>query len=83
MAVLGKADTQSKAGQLDAAIASWKSLSERTDAGMPADAILMELGRAYHAKGSTEDARKTFNKLVEEHPTSPYASEARAQLDSL
>ena len=83
MAVLGKADTQSKAGQLDAAIASWKSLAERTDAALPADAILMELGRAYHAKGSTDDARKTFTKLVEEHPTSPYAAEARAQLDSL
>jgi TolA-binding protein len=45
--------------------------------------VLMELGRAYVAKGSTEDARKTFTQLLEQHPDSPYISDARAQLDTL
>jgi tetratricopeptide (TPR) repeat protein len=83
MAVLGKADTQAKAGQLDQAIATWKGLVDKKDATMPEDALLMELGRAYQAKGSVEEARKTYTLLVEQHPTSTYAAEARAVLESL
>jgi tetratricopeptide (TPR) repeat protein len=83
MASLGKADTQSKAGQVDAAITSWKALADAKDANLPTDAILMELGRAYQTKGSKEDARKAFTQLVDEFPASPYAAEARAQLESL
>lgn len=82
MARLGKADTQAKAGQLDAAIATWKELAASTDADdpLPKDAILMELGRAYTLKGSQDEARKTFMQLVDEHPTSPYTAEARTEL---
>jgi tetratricopeptide (TPR) repeat protein len=83
MAALGKADTQAKSGQIDAAIASWKELAEKKDARLPEDAILMELGRAYQTKGSTDEARKTFTRLVDEYPESAYATEARAALDSL
>jgi len=83
MASLGKADTQIKAGQVDAAIASWKALADSKDANLPADAILMELGRAYQTKGNKDDARKAFTQLVDEYPASPYAAEARAQLESL
>jgi tetratricopeptide (TPR) repeat protein len=82
MARLGKADTQMQAGQLDAAIATWKELSSSTDENLPKDAILMELGRAYAAKGNQEEARKTFTQIVDEHPTSPYTAEARAELGS-
>jgi tetratricopeptide (TPR) repeat protein len=83
MAAFGKADTQAQAGQVDAAIASWKALADSPDTTLPKDAILMELGRAYQAKGSVEDARRTFTQLVDEHSTSPYAAEARAELESL
>lgn len=83
MASLGKADTQAKSGQLDAAIATWKQLVDSKAAGVPEDAILMELGRAYQSKGSKDEARKTFSQLVEQHPTSPYAGEARAELENL
>jgi tetratricopeptide (TPR) repeat protein len=83
MAALGKADTQVQAGQLDDAIATWKSLVDRKDADLPEDALLMHLGRAYQTKGSTDDARKTYQQLLESHPTSPYAAEARAELEQL
>jgi tetratricopeptide (TPR) repeat protein len=83
MARLGKADTEAKAGQLDAAIATWKELASSTDEDLPKDAILMELARAYIAKGNQEEARKTFTQLVDEHPTSPYSAEARAELEQL
>lgn len=82
MARLGKADTLARAGQRDAAIAMWKELASSTDEVLPKDAILMELGKAYQAAGNTDEARKTFNQLIDEHPTSPYSAEARAELGS-
>ena len=83
MSKLGKADTQMRAGQLDAAITTWKELAASTDDTLPKDAILMELGHAYVAKGNSEEAKKTFTQVVDEHPTSPYTAEARMELESL
>jgi tetratricopeptide (TPR) repeat protein len=83
MARLGKADTQAKAGELDASIATWKELASANDEELPKDAILMELAKAYVAKGNQEEARKTFTQIVDEHPTSPYSAEARAELELL
>ncbi|HEY5618139.1 MAG TPA: tetratricopeptide repeat protein [Vicinamibacterales bacterium] len=82
MALFGKADVQARAGQLDAAIATWTGLAASNDEALPKDAILMELGKAYQAAGKTDEARKTFNQLVDEHPTSPYSAEARTALGS-
>jgi predicted negative regulator of RcsB-dependent stress response len=83
MAQLGKADAQGQSGEVDAAIATWKALAAKKDANLPEDAILMGLARAYQAKGNTEDARKTFNQIVDEHPESPYVADARKELDTL
>jgi TolA-binding protein len=83
MARLGKADTQSHSGQLDAAIATWKELSTTSADELPVDAILMELARAYVQKGNTEEARKTYSQIVDQHPNSPYTSEARTELENL
>ncbi|MBI4887256.1 MAG: tetratricopeptide repeat protein [Acidobacteria bacterium] len=82
MSRLGKADTQMRAGQLDAAIATWKELASSSDDELPKDAMLMELARAYQAAGKTEEAKKTFTQIIDEHPTSPYMAEARAALGS-
>ena len=82
MARLGKADALARAGQFQAAIATWKELAASPDEELPKDAILMELAKAYQAAGNTEEARKTFNQVVDEHPTSPYSAEARAALGS-
>jgi TolA-binding protein len=83
MARLGKAEEQARSGQLDAAIATYQELSTKTDEDLPADAILMQLGRAYVAAGKKDEAQKTFTKIVDEHPESPYAAEARQELESL
>lgn len=82
-AALGKAQAQLRAGQFDPAIETLKTLSTQTGAGMPADGVLMELARAYQGAGKTEDARKTLNEIVEKHADSPFAAEARAELDKL
>lgn len=83
MAQLGKADAQLASGQPDAAIATWKELAAKKDANLPEDAILMQLGRAYQAKGDMAEARKTFTDIVDNHPDSPYVADARKELDSL
>jgi TolA-binding protein len=83
MARLGKAGAQARAGQHDAAIATYKELAERKDGDLPTDAILMQLGRTYAAAGKKAEAQKTFTRIVDEHPDSPYASEAKEQLEAL
>jgi TolA-binding protein len=47
------------------------------------DAILIELARAYVQKGNTEEAKKTFTQIVDQHPNSPYLAEARTELENL
>jgi tetratricopeptide (TPR) repeat protein len=47
---------------------------------VPTDVLLYELGVTLEAAGKTEDARETFQRLVDEHPTSALASEARGRL---
>lgn len=83
MARMGKADTLMRANQVDAAIAAWKDLAAQKDNGLPQDAILMELGRAYTQQGNKDEARKTYTELVEQHPDSVYTSEARQELETL
>ena len=83
MARLGKADSQARAGQLDAAIDTWKGMSTEDADELPVDAILMQLARAYVQKGNTEEARKTFTQIVDGHPNSPYLPEAREELENL
>jgi tetratricopeptide (TPR) repeat protein len=83
MARLGKADTQAHSGQLDAAIATWKEMASTAADDLPVDAILIELARAYVQKGNTEEAKKTFTQIVDQHPNSPYLAEARTELENL
>jgi tetratricopeptide (TPR) repeat protein len=80
---LGKADAQLRAGQHDAAIASFKELSERTDSTMPKEALLLELARAYKAAGKTEDAKKTLTQIIEQHADSPAAAAAKQELEKI
>lgn len=83
MARLGKADTQARAGQVDAAIVTWKEMAASTTGEFPVDAILMELARAYTQKGDREEARKALTQLIDQHPNSPYTTEARSELENL
>jgi tetratricopeptide (TPR) repeat protein len=82
MALMGKADAQAQARQFDAAIATWNELAGSSDQDLPKDAILMELAKTYQASGKQDDARKTYARIVDEHPTSPYAAEAKTALGS-
>ena len=80
---LGKAEAQVRAAQYDPAIATFKQIVDQKDAALPAEAVLMELARAYKLAGKTEDARKTLQQIVEQHADSQYAAEARTELEKL
>lgn len=80
MAALGKAEAQVRARQFEPAIATLKDLAARTDSGLPADGVLMELARAYRLAGKPAEAARTLSEIVEKHSESPFAAEARAEL---
>ena len=82
-AALGRAQAQVRAGQYDPAIESLKTLSTQTGSQLPVDGILMELAKAYRASGKVDDARRTLTEIVEKHAESPFAAEARTELDKL
>lgn len=82
-AALGKAQAQLRAGQFDAAAETLKPLSTATVGSMPVEGVMMELARAYRGAGKLDDARKTLNEIVEKHADSPFAAEARAELDKI
>jgi tetratricopeptide (TPR) repeat protein len=82
-AALGKAQAQVRAGQFEPAIESLKTLSAQTTGQLPVDGVLMELARAYRSSGKVDDARKTLTEIVEKHAESPFAAEARTELDKL
>jgi tetratricopeptide (TPR) repeat protein len=83
MARLGKAEAQMRASKHDAAIATFKEISERADSKLPKEAVLLELARAYKAAGKNEDARKTLTQIVEQHAQSPFAAEAKTELEKI
>jgi len=83
MARLGLANTQAAGGQYDQAIAAFKELSAQKETDLPVDAILMQLGRTYLQAGKADGARKTFTRVTDEFPQSPYASLATRELAQL
>jgi predicted negative regulator of RcsB-dependent stress response len=83
MARLGIATIQVDSGRVEPAIATLTSLAQRTDLEMPVDGVLMQLGRAYEKAGKHADAIRTFTRIGEEFPESPYAGDARTELDRL
>ncbi len=43
----------------------------------------MELARTYRASGQIDEARKTLTEIVEKHADSPFAAEARGEIEKL
>jgi tetratricopeptide (TPR) repeat protein len=80
MAKLGKATEQVRLGEFQPAIETYKALAEDKSTEVPADAVLIQLARAYEASGNKDEARKTFSRIVHEHPGSPYSAEAGKQI---
>jgi tetratricopeptide (TPR) repeat protein len=50
---------------------------------LPADVLLWELGRSLEQEGELDEARLMFQRLIDEHPNSPYAGEARTRVGTV
>lgn len=83
MARLGVADAQLSDGKYDEAVKGLKAMMDQKSADVPADGVLMQLGRAYRLAGKNSDAKLSFQRLVDEFPQSVYAAEAKRELESL
>lgn len=80
-AKLGLADTQLAQNKFDSAINIYTELSRDSASQMPVDGVLMQLGRACARAGRKEEAVRAFTRVSEEFPQSPYAADARKELE--
>jgi TolA-binding protein len=83
MARLGLAEVRVRQKQYEPAINTYKELSLDTSSELPVDGILMQLGRAYALAGRKPEAVQSFKRITEEFPASPYAADARRELETL
>ena len=84
MATLGLADVELARGSYGAAIALLEA-SSGPDAAehLPIDGVLMRLGHAYDLAGRSDEARATFQRVLEEFPFSLYSVNAERELEAL
>jgi hypothetical protein len=83
MAKLAVAGLDADAKQYDQAINALRELSLDVKGDLPVDAILVQLGTVCRAAGKKADARQAFQRVTTEFASSPYAADARKQLDAL
>ncbi|HXE79132.1 MAG TPA: tetratricopeptide repeat protein [Vicinamibacterales bacterium] len=83
VARLGLAEVNVRRGQYEPAINAFKELSLDTSGDLPVDGILMRLARTYQAAGRMPEAVQSFKRIAEEFPQSPYAADARRELETI
>ncbi|MEM9407656.1 MAG: tetratricopeptide repeat protein [Acidobacteriota bacterium] len=67
-------------GRHEAIIESMQAELEKSSPLLPLDVVLYELARALDATGAAEQARDRYQQLIDEHPGSQFATEARARV---
>lgn len=70
-------------GRAAESIASLNAMLEKDKKPIPDDAILFELAKSYVAADRKEEAKSTYQRLLEEYPQSAYAGAAQAGLRNL
>jgi len=84
MATLGLASVQMSRGAYAEAIALLEPSSvSASEASLPVDGVLMQLGHAYRLAGRADDARAAFQRIMDEFPTSLYFPNAERELQVL
>ena len=56
-----------------------KKMLEQDNKPLPSDVILYQLALTYEALGKSDDARKTYRRIVDEYPQSPYIADAQRE----
>lgn len=69
-----------RAGKTEAMIASLEKMLDASDGPLPKDAILYELATAYEAAKRDADAKKTYQRIVDEYPQSGYHTPAQQKV---
>ena len=80
---LGVAEAQVAQGKYDNAITIYREMSADSNAHLPADGILMAMGRACVRAGRKDEAARAFTRVVEEFPQSPYIGDAKRELETV
>jgi TolA-binding protein len=83
VARLGLAEVQVRQKKYEPAVNTLKELSTTAKDELPLDGVLIQLGRAYAAAGRKAEAVQTYERLTAEFPSSPYAGDARKEIDAL
>lgn len=74
------ARVEAAAGRDDEAVALLQSLVDLPDSAVPPARAMLEIGRLHHEAGRADEARQQWERVIEEHPQSVAATEARALL---
>jgi TolA-binding protein len=64
-------------GKVDQVVAELRRLIDDSDRVVPLDTLLYELATTLTQQGKTDDAHKAWQRLADEFPRSPFASEAQ------
>ena len=83
VARLGLAEVQARQKKYEPAINTLKELSTTAKDDLPLDGVLMRLGRTYTLAGRKAEAVQTFERIAAEFPSSPYAGDAKKEIDAL
>jgi len=76
------AETLVGAGQVERAVELLEGVSAQEEPAFSPDLALLQLGRLQQGMGQSEAAQKTWQRILDEHPQSPVAAEARRLMQS-
>lgn len=82
VAQLLRAHLYVEAGRADEALTLLGELAQRQDGVLPADQALLELAQIQFERGELEQARETWQRVVDEYPDRSSSAEARSRLDA-
>lgn len=83
MARLQVAELVLRDGRAKDAANFYKALIADEASGLPKDRLLFGLAESLEASGEKLEARRAYSDLVNRHPQSPYAQDARQKMDAL
>lgn len=83
MARLRIAELVLRDGRAKDAAVFYKALIADETTGLPKDRLLFGLAESLEAAGDTLEARRAYSDLMNRHPQSPYAQDARQKVEAL